>query len=177
MKTATIGRLILAVTVLAAGGCTGGSPAGDQRAEPAATASADPARVWRELVACARAHGQANMPDPVVEPGGGATFPQAPGFNAKSAIEAVRADCGAILDRLPPGANPLAMQQVTHQQLDLYRQYSQCMRDNGIADFPDPNAEGSWSLPSGFWTPDRQRQDPIARNVCEPLRLQADSLR
>jgi RNA polymerase sigma-70 factor, ECF subfamily len=64
----------------------------------------NPAEVWREFVACARGHGWPDWPDPIVDSDGRATFLDT--FNVKEALPAVEADCGAILDRLPPEVRP-----------------------------------------------------------------------
>jgi len=64
--------------------------------------STDPAVVWDEFVACARAHGQPDFPHPRLDPNGSVNFPD--GFDVHSAFAAVDKDCGPILDRLPPKA-------------------------------------------------------------------------
>lgn len=64
--------------VLAGGGRTSsGSPSAAKPSGAGQTSgsTADAAGVWLQFVACARAHGQANWPDPVVDDQGRATFP------------------------------------------------------------------------------------------------------
>lgn len=95
---------VLALALLAAPAAlvarTGPHPDGGG---PTPAASADPAVVWRDFVACARSHGQPGWPDPVVNKDGSATFQS---FEFKQGFEAVKHDCGGILDRLPPRARP-----------------------------------------------------------------------
>lgn len=152
---------ICAVAV-AATGCT---PSGSEptTTDTAPTAATGHAAVWREFVDCARNNGQANWPDPVVDAATGrATFPPADGFEEKVAFEAVRTTCGSILERLPAQANPLAQEAVTPERMELLRQYSDCMRKNGMPDFPDPDAEGNFLEPT---TGDRQ----AARAACDGI--------
>jgi len=169
--------IIVAATaaVLAGGGCTSsGSPsaAKPSGAGQTSASTADAAGRWVQFVACARAHGQANWPDPVVDDRGRATFPAVSGFNAKAQFDLVRSACAGILTGLPPRANPYAVQPLTAQRLDARRRYAQCMREHGVADFPDPDANGQFRIPPGFWTPHRQRGDNVARPVCDPIRDQ-----
>lgn len=161
--------------VLIGGGCTSSGsssatlPSG---AGQGSVSTADAAQVWAQFVACARAHGQANWPDPVVDDQGRATFPPVNGFNAKAQFEPVRAACAETLTGLPPQANPYAEPPLSAQELDVRRRYAQCMREHGVADFPEPDANGQFHLPPGFWTPQRQQQDSVARPVCDPIRDQ-----
>jgi hypothetical protein len=174
---ATGSQLKLAVTVAAAAlaaiaGCTSGNggTATNTGTSPgaapgAASAGTDHAGVWREFVDCARRNGQTNWPDPVVDPATGrATFPAADGFEEKTAYEAVRAACASVLDRLPPQANPLALQQVSPEQMEVRRRYAQCMRRSGMPDFPDPGPDGTFAEPT---TGDRQ----AARAACDGMLL------
>src|SRR5262245_25159907 len=161
--------------VLGGGGCTpsdSSSGTGPSGAGRASAGAADAAGVWARFVACARAHGQANWPDPVVDEQGRATFPAVNGFNAKAQFEPVRAACAEILAGLPPQANPYSDEPLTAAQLDARRRYAQCMREHGLPDFPDPDANGRFHIPPGFWTPQRQQQDSVARPACDPIREQ-----
>jgi len=136
----------------------------------AAGATGDVATVWGEFVACARSHDQ-NWPDPVFDDDQGPpTFPEVDGFDVKTGYEAVRADCGPILDRLPASANPFAAQPVTAEQLEVMRRYSRCMREHpGMESFPDPDADGSLHIPEELQRPPLLDQQNAARNVCDPL--------
>jgi hypothetical protein len=151
-------------------GTTAGSAGAAGSAGPAGGNSA--AAVWREFVTCARQNGQQNMPDPVVNNDGTAQFPPAQGFNEKNAYRAVRASCGAILNRLPARANPLARPSVTPEQMQVLRRYVQCLRDNGLPDMPDPGPNGEIADPPGAGPdgPRRQARD-AARNACDRILL------
>lgn len=87
---------------------------------------------------CMRAHGITAFPDPNSQgaiaiqggPGGSgsALNPRSPQF------EAAQKACQGKLPTVPPAQR----QQFMAQAL----KYSQCMRSNGVTDFPDPNARG-----------------------------------
>src|SRR5262245_2388412 len=127
-----------AALAAAATACTSDAATPDSPVASAETAVS----VWGEFVSCARQNGEANMPDPVVDGEGRATFPVADGFDEKRAYEALRAPCGAILDRLPPQVNPLTRDVMTPERLEVLRRYVQCLRDNGMPEMPDPGPNG-----------------------------------
>src|SRR5262245_65886372 len=89
--------LLCAAAMATATACTSGGPA----AGGAGPTAAGPAAVWADFVACARANGQPNWPDAVVEDDGTVDFPPVRGFDVKTAFDAVKPACGAVLDRLP----------------------------------------------------------------------------
>jgi len=164
----TLFALVMLAVVGSAAGCTsGGSPqAAGPQSDPAAVG------VWRDFVACARSKGQANWPDPVVDANTGkATFPAVAGFEEKTAFEAVRAQCATILDKLPPQANPLALQPITPERLQALREYAQCLRDNGLPETLDPQPDGNWpdgTPPPGGWPADLGQRRAAAFAVCDP---------
>ncbi|MEO6395682.1 MAG: hypothetical protein ABIO40_07195 [Devosia sp.] len=84
---------------------------------------------------CMRDNGYAEFPDPDSE--GGFQFlinPQtAPRFKAAA----------AACDHLAPGAFGEA---ITPDNLEALLKLSQCVRENGVPDFPDPDAEGRYDL-------------------------------
>jgi hypothetical protein len=62
--------------------------------------------------------------------------------------------------QLPPVAPP---EPVSAETLAQYRRYAQCMRDQGVADFPDPGPNGELT---GAWLRENR---PAAVRACEPL--------
>lgn len=124
-------RSLVAVTapllVLACGG--------PQPHPPAATGSAA-ASAWHRYAQCVRDHGVTAMPDPTVDDRGHAAFPS----DAPRVPDAVTQQCGSILDGLPT-------QPTTSVDVATRIRFAQCMRQQGIADFPDPDARGRFQLP------------------------------
>jgi hypothetical protein len=60
---------------------------------------------------------------------------------AQQAPESAMAACASILDRLPASARD------DHPDPQQMRMFAQCMRDHGIEDWPDPDAQGRFHLP------------------------------
>jgi hypothetical protein len=157
--------------VLAAGACTSSSSASPNA--PAASGPANAAAVWGEFVTCARAHGFPAWPDAEVDSNtGGADFPQVSGFQPKNAFEEVREPCGALLDRLPPQANPLTRPVLSPAEIAAKLQYSQCMRANGVPEWRDPGADGYYT---GGGIPGYNSDQAVtarvnaARDKCDPI--------
>jgi hypothetical protein len=117
-----LAALLLAVLVAAA--CSKGG--GDK------TPTADPQQ-GRLYAQCLRDNGVPDFPDPDPDGGfSGLSHEKANDPKFQAAVEKCRA--------LAPGGqhedfgDPIFVAQV--------RAYSQCMRDNGVPDFPDPDADG-----------------------------------
>jgi hypothetical protein len=130
-------------------------PLGGGTASPSPTAmsDADILAIGREAVECFRNNGVPTLPDPILEDGR-VTFPE--GVEAQieaeypqQVLDAAEQACQSILDRLPqsavgaePGtvdANPLGP-----EEIEARLRFAECMRDNGVPDWPDPLADGSW---------------------------------
>jgi hypothetical protein len=168
-------RIALAPAVLAAalaaGGCSASSSASPDA--PAASGPANAATVWGEFVACARANGFPSWPDAEVDSNTGeANFPPVSGFQPKTAFDAVRQPCGALLDRLPPEANPMDRPVVSPSEIAAKLRYSKCMRDNGVHEWQDPGADGyyTWGGVPGY-NSDQAVTDRVnaARAKCDPI--------
>jgi hypothetical protein len=124
----------------------------------------DAAAVWRELVGCARANGMPNLPDPQIDSNGRANFPN----GTPDPPASVRRACQAIYDRLPPSARDDEARPPVDMQALL--RYARCMREHGVADFPDPDAEGNFRAPRGSTglspnSPSFQRAEQACRQL------------
>jgi hypothetical protein len=134
---------LLALAFVAAS--CGGSDDGDEGGEASADASSDPAVEYSE---CMRENGVPEFPDPVngqlqiqVTPGSGLD-PNSPEWQAAQEACQDLAPAGAESGAAP---NP----DVEAQALE----YAECMRENGVPDFPDPAVEGGgvrMQLPPGI---------------------------
>jgi hypothetical protein len=125
-------RVTLAVALLVLAACGGSATPSPRAAVPVAAISA----TWHRYTQCVRDHGVPDMPDPTVDDHGRVTFPD----SAPRVPDAVVQQCGAILDGLPGQPNaPVDVATRTR--------FAQCMRQQGIADFPDPDAQGRFHLP------------------------------
>ena len=96
-------------------------------------APGDPVEAGRQYAQCMRINGVPDFPDPGPDGrfrGIGHEKQDNPMF--KAAMETCRA--------LAPGGNHENTSDPAY--IDQMRKFSQCMRDNGLPDFPDPDANG-----------------------------------
>jgi hypothetical protein len=161
---AAVGVGLVLVVVLLAGlaGCSASGGAG--AATTTTSGQQDAAAVWRELVRCARANGMPNLPDPQIDSNGRANFPN----GTPDPPASVRRACQAIYDRLPPSARGEETRPPADMQALL--RFARCMREHGVADFPDPDAEGNFRAPSGSTglspnSPSFQRAEQACRQL------------
>jgi hypothetical protein len=166
MRTFVRGRAAVGVglgVVLLLAGLAGCSASGGAGAATTTTSGQqDAAAVWRELVRCARANGMPNLPDPQIDSNGRASFPN----GTPEPPASVRRACQSIYDRLPPSARGEAARPPADMQALL--RYARCMREHGVADFPDPSADGDFRAPAGS----RGAKDPNlerANQACRQL--------
>ncbi len=169
-------RLGLAALALAglllAGGCTkpsgegvataGGAP-GQHQSDPDQPAS-DPQERVAQFVACMRAEG-IDLPDP--EPGdvtGKTALRFAYEDKDKNEIGPAMEKCGHYL---PQGGET---QRRTPEQIQQSRLLAQCMRDNGVPTWPDPDADGEFK--TGI---EIDKSDPALRTALEKCRNPQES--
>ena len=136
-RGAVVGVLLL-VLLAGLGGCT--AP-GSSQAATATTAQPDRVAVWRELIRCVRANGMPNLPDPQFDQSG---EPQFPGGNPAEPPERARRACEHIHNRLPP--SPRREETQTTADAPTLLRFGRCMREHGLADFPDPGSDGVFRL-------------------------------
>jgi len=105
-----------------------------------------PAQIWHDLVACARAHGDPSMPDPTIDSQGQAQFP--PGTPMPS--QATQQACQSIYNRLPA-----SVRNTGAPDIQMGIKFAQCMRQHGLTDWPDPNANGDYPLPADLQAPSK----------------------
>jgi hypothetical protein len=175
---------LLAVGAGVAGCDRGGSPSG--ASSPSASPSVSRQQLLalgQEWVQCIRDHGLARMPDADLSAEGYLQFPPSGGYDWKADLrnhpQAIDA-CRSIEDRYPPTAfRP--KQQPSAADLRKLAEYATCIREHGIPEFPDPNAEGAFDL-SGTPLADgipAQRMNPAAdacRNIWSgEVRIQDNS--
>lgn len=130
--------------LLALAGCAPGQDEGIASAGGTSSAEREAAQVSdeeqaREFAECMREHG-IDLPDPRPDGNGGFDW----GVGA-AGIElddpAFREALAACRDELPGGGREFLDDPQVQAQL---REFAQCMRDNGMPDFPDPDPEGGF---------------------------------
>ncbi|NDU77216.1 hypothetical protein GWI34_32025 [Actinomadura sp. DSM 109109] len=145
-------------------GAADGGAGGDGTAQ---AASDD--RKMREFAKCMRANG-VDMPDPKdgrVQMGTSAA-PAGPGRagpDTGNKIDAAQKKCAHLMPNggKPPKPKP--------EELAKMRAFSKCMRDNGIAAFPDPQPDGGIEMRAGKGTglDPRSRAFQDAQKACAKL--------
>lgn len=134
---------VMAVAVLATlllGGCASNSPdvATVGGSSPSGTSEPDTGSSTGDGVKfaeCMREHG-IDVPDPENGNDGGAVQFALPRDSDSTVMGEAMEACKKFL---PNGGEPMKLDP---EQLAEARKFSQCMRENGIDDFPDPNPDG-----------------------------------
>jgi hypothetical protein len=135
------------------GVATGGKPGGTSGPTSGGTGNEQEAML--KFAQCMRDHG-IQMDDP--QPGGGIKLPEV--------VDPQKADAAMqqCKQYLPNGGQP---QKPDPAQLEQLRKFAQCMRDHGIQNFPDPDANNGLQLDPGKLGLDPK--DPklvAAQNAC-----------
>ncbi len=159
---AAVGVGLVMVVLLA--GLAGCSASGGSAAATTTTSGQQNAvAVLREFVRCARANGMPNLPDLKLGSNGEVSVPEGTPEPPKSVERA----CKSIWERLPASATGDTERPAANMQALL--RFARCMREHGMADFPDPQADGRFPLPQSM---QRQGKTPSflrAMQACRQL--------
>jgi hypothetical protein len=142
LRGATVAVGVGLVVLLLAGCSTSDGSAG--AATTTTGGQQDAAAVLREFVRCARANGMPTLPDLRLDSNGQVSVPEGTPDPPKSVEQA----CRSIWERLPASASGEQGRPPAHIQALVG--YARCMRGHGIADFPDPQADGRFPLPASL---------------------------
>jgi hypothetical protein len=137
----------LAALALVAAACGGSSGAKSSSSSGSNNSGSSDREKTLAYSKCMRAHGIEDFPDPDSE--GGIGINASPGSNLDPNNPQYQAADKACKHLLPNGGRPQSTspeQQAERRTAAL--KYSKCMRNHGIADFPDPNSEGGLEIPS-----------------------------
>jgi hypothetical protein len=158
---------LTAVALLSA--CDGGSrPSPAPTAPPAspkvgvsADVAVDAAAVFLQAAQCFRDHGHPDYPDPVQASDGRWSFPvtadrvRVP--DACAEIVSRSKELSPAAPKTRPAADP------TREQA-----FARCMREHGIADWPDPNPDGTYTIPARLSDPGTENHwKPQAAGPCK----------
>jgi hypothetical protein len=141
-----LGALLLAFLA----GCSGGT-SGAAGPSPTAMTNDQVLAIGREAAQCMRTHGIADFPDPTVDGQGRLALPdnaQAEHVKQEMAAnpDAERA-CQPILDRLPAAARGEHSDgPVSQEDMANLLKFAQCVRQNGVPEWPDPKPDGTFPL-------------------------------
>ena len=121
-------------------GCGGGGSKGTSGTSTPKASSSNASASLLQLAKCVREHGVPNFPDPTQAPDGSWQFP--PTAENQKLPEA----CSSIKRNL--GGQSSGPKQPSTAEMGKLRQFAQCMRQHGLSDWPDPQPDGSFALPS-----------------------------
>jgi hypothetical protein len=138
-------RLGLAAVFAALSGLTGchSGPHSTPSASPTGLSEAQILTVLQDYTQCMHDHGVPSFEQPRYDNGrvhGGGAPPGVSDDQMKAAGDA----CDAIARRLPDTA--WGRQELTAAQIDKLRQWSACLRQHGIPDWPDPDSRGRFPV-------------------------------
>lgn len=141
--------------------------------------------VYQQLVAayvsyahCARSHGMPNLPDPQVDDQGNDHYPSLDRQAPWHWPESVLAGCAKVWDHVHAirdqfdSRHPQAPTSPANYATQLA--LARCIRAHGFPTYPDPNANGSFTVgavPPGFVKPDISPQARAAINACSKSSL------
>lgn len=138
MTKTNLSMTVLASLALLFAGCGGGSSSSNggvarlSSNTGSGSGSGSPEVAALAFARCLRSSGVPNFPDP--KPGGGFLFHTGAGVDPSSAaFKAAQAKCKQFMPPGPSSGSPPSAQTLAH-----YLKIAQCMRRNGISNFPDP---------------------------------------
>jgi hypothetical protein len=134
-----------AVILASAGACGNGSA---HAANPASNQRQQAETAWRGLIACLRQNGYPSAPDPVFDNQGGVTFPSGSQGDLPASADQAPAACQRQVQRVSSLPRDTSGGAPTAADRRLGLQLARCLRQNGLADWPDPNSDGTWTLPA-----------------------------
>jgi hypothetical protein len=158
LRTLSNPRMIVVVgtAMIALTGCVGG---GSASGDPTTASPVASANSLLDLARCMRANGYPNFPDPIQDEAGAWTFPDfEENYKAPTACAALGRDHKIAENE----ANQLSAEDMTKR-----RQYSSCMRRNGVPDFPDPDDDGNFPLSDRLRALDNDPTMRGAREACK----------
>jgi hypothetical protein len=147
---------VLALALVLAAACAPGQP-GSPDPSPTVMSDAEILTIGKELAQCIRNNGVPDFPDPYVDrgrlqlPEGSedqmeAKYPQ-------QVLDQALQSCQPIMYRLPESAIKGESESQEDDEgipgpedVEALRKFAQCIRENGIPDWPDPKSDGSVPL-------------------------------
>jgi hypothetical protein len=151
-----------AAVLLLVTGCGGSGP--DSSAGTATTAAAtNVAASMRAVSACLRTHGYPNFPDPVQDDQGNWSWP--PSVDGMH----VSTGCDDLVRRAKSLNRKADPEKVSSADLAKLRAYAACIRQHGLADWPDPRSDGSFLVPQRLSPPQGDALVRPAAQACDRL--------
>jgi hypothetical protein len=146
LRTALVVVVVVTAVALPAG--CGGS--GDPPGGASAASTPDAASALRAVARCYRANGYPSFPDPEQDEDGNWNFPEsaASGVRMPPTCRALAMQAKAQMAQSDPKGKPASA-----ADMAKLRAFARCMREHGLADWPDPDEDGAFPLPSRLQNP------------------------
>jgi len=149
------------VTLLLAGIVACGGSANAPSSTNASSQRARTLAAAHTLAQCLRQHGFPNVPDPVLDDAGNVSWPAGTNPADIPTADQAPAACQQAAKSLQQAMGSQSSQSrcvaadggacgPSAEDRRLGLQLARCMRQHGLPDWPDPNPDGTWSLPSRF---------------------------
>jgi hypothetical protein len=125
----------------------------------------------KELAQCLREHGIPDLPDPVMVDG----RPELPDISGlpSGSVEAAMTECRSVGDRLRAATAGSGQEErrppLSAEDLAKARSYAECMRDHGLAGFPDPDSTGLFHVEGTPVQELLQQKDPVSQRVNDAM--------
>jgi hypothetical protein len=147
---------VTALLAAAVSACDSGAPDPSASSAPPAAGQQQFAALAREYSKCVRDHGIANFPDPTISDGN-LSYGDDPSMKTAIAAHpgAIEA-CKSIQERISQsfGKN----WQPTAADMQKLLQFAKCVREHGVPEWPDPDADGRFTI-----SPKLEDEDPQTR--------------
>jgi hypothetical protein len=112
-----------------------------------------------------RAHGHPSFPDPTKDSTGKWVFPDSAGSGGKTQLPAA---CAPLNRQMKQEGRPNATEQpLSAGEMAKARTYANCMRQQGVSDWPDPSSTGYFVLPPRLGPPNGMRRFQPQLNTCK----------
>jgi hypothetical protein len=121
----------------------------------------------RAVAACLRSHGYPNAPDPVQDAHGNWGFPDAAAGAMPSRTTVT--PCDGLARRAKSLGRSRDQERVSAADLAKLRAYAACVRRHGVADWPDPSAQGDFVVPPRLEPPQGEAVTREADKACESV--------
>jgi len=151
MRRMIRGALVICALIgLAA--CGSGGNAANPGATPSTMSDAEILAIGKQAAECIRNNGVPDFPDPYVVKGKlrfSKEVEQALQRKySQQVLDQAQQSCKSIMDRLPEAAirTDDQVEEEKPQDVETMRKLAQCLRENGIPEWPDPKADGSFPL-------------------------------
>lgn len=115
----------------------------------------------RAVSTCMRANGYPNFPDPTQNPETGEWD-----FPSQGVPRRAKTSCDSLVRQAKALHRKKDTQKVSAAEMAKLRQFAKCMRQQGVADWPDPDEYGGFAVPARLNPPNGMKQVETQQQAC-----------